>query len=117
MPREEVTANWAENELNVGGWHVWLKLVVKVNPDACEMSAKIDAWLGSTAIAGGSISDKEKLVIEARCREPPSRIEEVDEDDPSGDSEDGAEYSQLSPSPTPSNIPQPSLIELYKPQD
>lgn len=60
-----ISNSWVENDLRVPFWHIWLELVVKVNPIAHKASMALDAWLGLEGISGGSISDKATLSIEA----------------------------------------------------
>jgi hypothetical protein len=61
-----------------------------VNPNACSASRALE-WLGSEGIAGGSISEKEMLCIEASEPEPLTQIEEVEDSDATSDSEDEQE--------------------------
>jgi hypothetical protein len=54
----------------------------------------LDAWLGSKGIAGGSISDKEMLCIEASEPEPLTQVEEVEDSEASSDSDEDLEPTQ-----------------------
>ncbi|OAL42728.1 hypothetical protein IQ07DRAFT_481611, partial [Pyrenochaeta sp. DS3sAY3a] len=79
MPYDVITNSWVENDLRIRHWHVWLELVVKVNPVAYKASTALDAWLGAEGIAGGSISDKETLSIEADALPPVTQVEEIED--------------------------------------
>jgi hypothetical protein len=119
MPYDKVSTNWVESDLRLGPWHVWLELVPKVNPNACSASRALDEWLGSEGIAGGSISEKEMLCIEASEAEPLTQIEEVEDSEVTSDSEDEREpvrHYAASTSPAPvQHLRQLTLLELCKP--
>jgi hypothetical protein len=52
-------------------------LVRKIQPNVYTASTKLNAWLGSNGIKGGSIKDKEPLCIEASPAAVVSKVEEV----------------------------------------
>ena len=103
MPHDIVTNSWVENDLRVGQWEVWLSLVRRVKPEACQASWLLERWLGSEGIAGGPIGEKDMLALEQTSMAGPSptstQVTEVpdsgDEDEESGseggDPEDGEE--------------------------
>jgi hypothetical protein len=119
IPYDKVSTNWVESDLRLGPWHVWLELVPKVNPNACSASRALDAWLGSEGIAGGSISEKERLRIEESKPEPLTQIEEVEDSEATSDSEDEREPARryaVSTSPAPIRpLRQLTLLELCRP--
>ena len=115
MPHGVVTNSWVENDLRIGFWHVWLELVVKVNPVAYSASKALDIWLGSDGLAGGPIGGKATLYMEMSMSA--TQVTEVD------DSEDGdesdvelAEFQRSGGPGTPAEtLQQLSLLELCKP--
>ena len=112
LPYNVITNSWVENEVRSALWPIWLQLVNRENPNACKASMALDAWLGSEGIAGGPISAKETLYIEASIPVPATQVEEV------GDSDDSSE--DLESTQTQASIPhqlrQLTLLELCKPQ-
>jgi hypothetical protein len=123
MPHDIITNSWVENNLRIRYWHVWLELVAKVNPDAHKASTALDAWLGSEGIAGGSISEKEMLSLEANAPAPVRQEEEMEasefedsEDDEEGDVEP-AQSRATARNPAPARpLRQLTLLELCRPQ-
>lgn len=81
MPHDVITNPWAEDDLLVGPWHLWLQLVKRINEDAWEASRALKTWLGSEGLAGGSICKKETLYIEEQdnVRLQPSAANQVTE--------------------------------------
>jgi hypothetical protein len=115
MPYDKVSTNWVEGDLRLGPWHVWLELVPKVNPNACSASRALDEWLGFEGIAGGSISEKEMLCIEASESEPLTQVEEVEDSEATSDSDDERRHA-ASTSPAPiQHLRQLTLLELCRP--
>lgn len=51
MPYDGVSTNWVESDMRLRPWHIWLELVIKVNPTAHDASRALDAWLGSEDLA------------------------------------------------------------------
>ncbi|KAJ4342108.1 hypothetical protein N0V95_007044 [Ascochyta clinopodiicola] len=122
MPHDIITNSWVENDLRIRYWDIWLKLVAKVNPDAHKASTALDAWLGSEGIAGGSISGKETLSIEADAPVPVMREEEIedsgieDSDDDEGDVEPAPSRATARSSGPARPMRQLTLLELCRPQ-
>jgi hypothetical protein len=122
MPHDVVTNSWVESELRVGAWDVWLDLVAKVNPNAYKASKALEEWLGLEGIAGGSISGKKKLSIEASVLEPatPTQATVVDDSEDDADDDDIelvlSQISEASPRPA-QQWRQLTLVELCKPQE
>ncbi|KAF1924226.1 uncharacterized protein M421DRAFT_20932, partial [Didymella exigua CBS 183.55] len=77
MPHDIITNSWVENDLRIRFWHIWLELVVKVNPVAHKASGALDNWLSLEGISGGSISGKATLSIEANSLAPVTQVEEI----------------------------------------
>jgi hypothetical protein len=71
-----ITNTWLEHTLRVPKLDIWLELVRKVNPDVVKAAYILDSWLGPNGIAGGAISEKTPLGIEA---EPVMTIYEIEE--------------------------------------
>ncbi|KAF1343750.1 hypothetical protein EJ07DRAFT_147965 [Lizonia empirigonia] len=107
MPHDHIPNSWIESTLRNGELDVWAQLVKKENPDVYTASRALEAWLGPEGIAGGSISKKQTLSIEA---EAPATIYEVDEiQDSEGDEmEEDLEPSQSQTAPTA-----PCLLDRY----
>ena len=80
-----ISNTWLEHTLRVPELDVWLELVRKVNPDVVKAGHILDSWLGPDGIAGGAISEKTPLGIEA---EPVMTIYEIEEIQDSKDSRD-----------------------------
>jgi hypothetical protein len=118
IPHEEVSNWWLERVLRVGQLGVFVNLVKRERPDLCAASKALEAWLGPDGIAGGPISEKQTLSIEA---EAPATIYEVEEiqDSEDEDIEDvakspGSLHSQESVAP-PERLRQMTLLELFHP--
>ncbi|KAF1365068.1 hypothetical protein EJ07DRAFT_89381, partial [Lizonia empirigonia] len=77
MPHDIISNSWVENNLRIPFWHIWLKLVVKVNPVAYKASIALDAWLGSEGISSRSISEKATLSIKANTPTSATQVEEI----------------------------------------
>ncbi|KAK7177754.1 hypothetical protein PSPO01_16195 [Paraphaeosphaeria sporulosa] len=123
MPHDVVTNSWVENDLRIRYWHIWLELVIKVNPVTHKASRALDEWFGSEGIAGGSISEKETLSIEANALTPATQVEEIEDSDMEA-SEAGDERG-VEPAPAQSTARSPApirpmrqltLLELCRPQ-
>ncbi|KAK7177790.1 hypothetical protein PSPO01_16161 [Paraphaeosphaeria sporulosa] len=108
---DTVSNRWAK-ECPAHVWSLWLRLVERVNPDACAASSALDAWIGSAGIDGGPIQGQEKLYIEHRGSA--SQVEEVVDstDQESSDSESSAQPVKGSAR----RLRQPTLLELLQPQ-
>ncbi|EFQ90454.1 hypothetical protein PTT_12942, partial [Pyrenophora teres f. teres 0-1] len=76
IPHDEIPNRWIERTLRVGQLDVWMKLLNKERQDICVASKALESWLGPEGIAGGPISEKKTLSIEA---EAPATIYEVEE--------------------------------------
>lgn len=120
MPHDRIPNSWIESTLRNGELDVWAHLVKKENPDVHTASRALEAWLGPEGIAGGSISKKQTLSIEA---EAPATIYEVEEiQDSEGDEmEEDLEPSQSQKAPTvplpARSLRQLTLLELFCPVD
>jgi hypothetical protein len=88
MPHDIITNSWVESELRVGAWDVWLDLVVRTNPNAHSASKALEEWLGLEGIAGGSISSKKTLSIEASALEPATQVTAVEDSEDDADDND-----------------------------
>lgn len=116
LPHDTISNSWVENDLRVPYWHIWLELVGRVNPAAYEASRQLQTWLGSEALSGGPISEKETLYIEATSSRLPlatcTQLTEVADSDVGSDNESdsAAVPSQRQP------MRQRTLLELFKPQ-
>jgi hypothetical protein len=125
MPHDIISNSWVENDLRIPFWHIWLNLVVKVNPVAHKASMALDAWLGSEGISGGSISEKATLSIEANAQAAATQVEEIgdseledgeDVENSDGDGTEPAPSLGTAKSPAPARpMRQLTLIELCKP--
>lgn len=118
MPYDEIPNSWIESTLRVGELNVWFDLVKKENPDVYAASKALDSWLGPEGIAGGSISEKKTLSIEA---EAPATIYEIEEVQDSED-EEASGSIELSQTQVPPSSPIPALslrqmtlLELFHP--
>ncbi|KAK1914348.1 hypothetical protein P3342_007594 [Pyrenophora teres f. teres] len=122
---KQIANRWIERTLRVGQLDVWMKLLKKERQDICVASKALESWLGPEGIAGGPISEKKTLSIEA---EAPATIYEVEEiqdskDDETDDSVDnsvdnsvGKRIQALPKSPTPApRLRQLTLLELFHP--
>ena len=119
VPHDVISNTWLEHTLRVPELDIWLELVRKVNPDVVKAAYILDSWLGPDGIAGGAISDKAPLGIEAAPDLPIYEIEEVQDSEDSGDDSESVDPSQLYASPrertrTP-QLRQASLLELFHP--
>lgn len=97
MPHDVVTNSWVENDLRIGQWEVWLSLVGKVRPEACQASWLLESWLGSEGIAGGSIGEKEFLALEktSMASPPPTSTQVTEVPDSDDEDESGSEGGDL----------------------
>jgi hypothetical protein len=119
MPHDSIPNSWIESTLRTGESNIWVELVKKVNPDVFAASKALEAWLGPDGIAGGPISGKKTLSIEAKAPATFYEIEEVqDSEDEAGE---GAETQQTQ-TQTPLGSPvsaaplrQMTLLELFHP--
>jgi hypothetical protein len=113
-----ISTTWLEHTLRVPELTIWLELVKKVKPDVFKAAQMLDSWLGPDGMAGGAISEKTPLGIEAEPAITIYEIEEIQDSEDSGDDEDdgedvGASQSQASPK---SHIPIPRLRQLTLPE-
>jgi hypothetical protein len=120
MPHDSIPNTWIESTLRTGELAVWVELIKKESPDIFTASKALEAWLGADGIAGGPISGKKTLSIEAETPATMYDIEEVqDSDDEAGDDEagDGAVTSQTQIPPGSPAVPlrQMTLLELFHP--
>jgi hypothetical protein len=118
VPHDIISTTWLEHTLRVPELTIWLELVKKVKPDVFKAAQMLDSWLGPDGMAGGAISEKTPLGIEAEPAITIYEIEEIQDSEDSGDDEDdgedvGASQSQASPK---SHIPIPQLRQLTLPE-
>ena len=95
IPHDSVPNSWIESTLCTGELAVWVELIKKEGPDIFAASKALEAWLGPDGIAGGPISGKRTLSIEAEA--PPAfyEIDEVqDSEDEAGETAEAAETQQ-----------------------
>ncbi|KAF2622811.1 hypothetical protein BU25DRAFT_296699, partial [Macroventuria anomochaeta] len=76
IPYETISRHWIEQTLGKKEWQLWLQLVAKVNPVAIEAFGIGDQWLGSKALAGGSLEGKTCLFMEGGLPQPLQSAEE-----------------------------------------
>jgi len=123
IPPEEVSNWWVERVLRVGQLDVFVNVVKRERPDLCAASKALEAWLGPDGIAGGPISGKRMLSIEA---EPPAAAYEVHEVADSDDaemlvSEEDSEEEGVEEEGAEEDVAQPrrfrqmTLTELFHP--
>ncbi|KAH6613163.1 hypothetical protein C7974DRAFT_444811 [Boeremia exigua] len=116
LPHDTISNSWVENDLRIPYWHIWLELVGRVNPAAYEASRQLQTWLGSEALSGGPISEKETLYIEATSSRLPlatsTQITEVADSDVGSDDESDSAAVPTQRQP----MRQRTLLELFKPQ-
>lgn len=88
-------------------------------PDLVAASRALEEWLGPDRIAGGPISQKEPLSIEANMQKIGRRIEEVPDSEDEDDTEAvGTQDSPLSSQESvtvPRSMRQMSLLKLFHP--
>jgi hypothetical protein len=113
IPHDSIPNLWIESTLRAGELDVWVELVKKETSDIFAASTALDTWLGADGIAGGPISGKKTLSIEARA---PATIYEIEEVQDSEDEAGEVAISLRSPrSTTP--LRQITLLELFNPVD
>ncbi|KAK7177487.1 hypothetical protein PSPO01_16461 [Paraphaeosphaeria sporulosa] len=124
IPHEEISNSWVERRLLQGQLAVWVELVKKERQDIYKASKTLESWLGPEGIAGGPISGKQTLSIEA---EAPAAVHEIDEvrdsedegteDEIEGGVDSGVdEQAHASPTPAPAlRLRQLTLPELFDP--
>jgi hypothetical protein len=120
MPHDLIPNTWIESTLRTGELAVWLELIKKEHPDIFTASKALEAWLGPDGIAGGPISSKKTLSIEAEAPSASSyEIEEVQDSDDEGDDDAVTSQTQIPPdSPVPAApLRQMTLLELFHPVD
>ena len=119
VPHDVISNTWLEHTLRVPELDVWLELVRKVNPDVVKAGHILDSWLGPDGIAGGAISEKTPLGIEAEPVMTIYEIEEIQDSEDSGDDSVSVGASQFQTSPkSPTRAPQlrqSTLLELFHP--
>jgi hypothetical protein len=119
VPHDVISNTWLEHTLRVPELDVWLELVRKVNPDVVKAAHILDSWLGPDGIAGGAISEKTPLGIEAEPVMAIHEIEEILDSEDSGDDSVDVEASQFEASPKTSTraprLRQSNLLELFHP--
>ncbi|KAE8832108.1 hypothetical protein PTNB73_10511 [Pyrenophora teres f. teres] len=121
IPHDEIANRWIERTLRVGQLDVWIKLLKKERQDICVASKALESWLGPEGIAGGPISEKKTLSIEAEAPATIYEVEEIqdsedDETDDSVDNSVGKRTQALPKSPTPApRLRQLTLLELFHP--
>ncbi|PVH90805.1 hypothetical protein DM02DRAFT_479183, partial [Periconia macrospinosa] len=76
IPHEEISNSWIERRLLLDQLAVWMELVKKERQEIYVASKALEGWLGPEGIAGGPISGKQTLSIEA---EAPAAIYEMNE--------------------------------------
>jgi hypothetical protein len=115
MPPDAISNKWAEKTLTRPQWDLWIQLVKKIQPDAYTASRKLEAWLGTDGIEGGSIQHKDTLCIEAG---PPMAVGEVEEvADSDMESESGVDSDGNGTTTGTARPPlrQLTLLELFVP--
>lgn len=119
MPPEEISNWWIERVLRIGQLQVFIDVVRRERPNLYIASRALETWLGPEGIAGGPISGKRMLEIEA---ESPSVVHEVEEIQDSEDEDDLSESLELTTvhveeaGVTPlTRFRQMTLIELFNP--
>lgn len=120
MPHDSIPNTWIEAVLRTGELAVWVELIKKEHPDIYAASKALETWLGPDGIAGGPISGKKTLSIEAETPAALYEIEEVQDSDDEGD--DNAVRSQTQIPPPSSHVSaaplrQMTLLELFHPVD
>ncbi|KAE8822993.1 hypothetical protein HRS9122_10468 [Pyrenophora teres f. teres] len=121
IPHDEIPNRWIERTLRVGQLDVWMKLLNKERQDICVASKALESWLGPEGIAGGPISEKKTLSIEAEAPATIYEVEEIQdsEDDKTNNSVDNSVRKRtqaLPKSPTPApRLRQLTLLELFHP--
>ncbi|KAK7177962.1 hypothetical protein PSPO01_15993 [Paraphaeosphaeria sporulosa] len=120
IPHEKITNTWVERGLLQGQLAVWLELVKEERPEIYGASKALKSWLGSEGIAGGPISGKQTLRIEAEAPAAVYKIDEIRDSEEEG-MEDGTgssvdEQGDASPTPAPaSRLRQLTLSESFHP--
>jgi hypothetical protein len=118
IPHEEVSNRWVERVLRVGQLDVFIRLVQRQQPDLCAASRTLENWLGPDGIAGGPISGKQTLSIEAEGLTTVYEVEEIQDSEDDGIDES---VNILQPTLTPGStarsgqLRQMSLLELFHP--
>ena len=122
MPHDSIPNSWIESTLRTGEVDLWVALVKKENPDILAASKALEAWLGADGIAGGPISGKETLSIEARAPATIYEIEEVQDSEDEAGEDEAAELAVTSQAQTSRRSPvaavplrQRTLLELFYP--
>ena len=125
IPHEDISNAWIERGLLQDQLAVWMELVKKERQDIYSASKALESWLGPEGVAGGPISGKERLSIEAQTSAAIYEIEEIrdsedkglEEDDTTTAAEDSDdEHVSMSPSPAPAlRLRQLTLPELFNP--
>ena len=85
-----------------------------MRPDVYAASRALDSWLGPEGIAGGPISEKKTLSIEAEAPATIYKIQDSEDDD----IDESVKASQLQvtlKSPAPAQLRQLTLLELFYP--
>lgn len=126
IPHDQIANRWIERILRVGQLDVWIKLLKRERQDICVASKALESWLGPEGIAGGPITEKKTLSIEAEAPATIYEVEEVQdsEDDETDDSVDDSvdnsvvgmrtQASPKSPTPAP-RLRQLTVLELFHP--
>lgn len=118
IPPEEVSNWWVERVLRVGQLEVFVSVVKRERPDLCAASKALETWLGPEGIAGGSISSKQMLSIEAEAPPTIYEVEEVEdsEEEEMLDTIESADNESSHDDNTgPKRFRQMTLTELFHP--
>jgi hypothetical protein len=122
IPHEDISNRWVERVLRVSELDTFVNLVKRERPDLCAASKALEGWLGPDGIAGGSISGKVTLSIEAEWPATTGQVEEVEDSEEEDDIDEAVGVLQ-SPTATqestasPAPLRQMSLLELFHPVD
>lgn len=116
VPHDVISNTWLEYTLRVPEFEVWLELVKKVNPDVFKAAQILDSWLGPDGIAGGAISEKTPLGIEAEPVTTAYEIEEIQDSEDDSASVGASQFQAWPKSPARApRLRQSTLLELFHP--
>jgi hypothetical protein len=116
MPHDSIPKSWIESTLRAGEVEVWVELVKKENLDIFAASKALDTWLGADRIAGGPISGKKTLGVEARALATVYEIEEVQDSEDEASEDKASKVAISLRSPRSARLRrQITLLELFNP--
>jgi hypothetical protein len=116
MPPDAIANTWAERTLTRPEWDVWLQLVKRIEPDVYTASTKLDAWLGTDGIEGGSIKNKEPLCIGAGPAAVVAEVEELPDSDVESESSVESDVKDATAGISSRLLRQLTLLELFVPK-